>query len=97
MRGYEIMYVLDADLDEASRKAEMDKLHAILTGRGAHLASVNEWGVKTFAYPVKDLLKGYYVVAKVTAEEAALAEFRRLSRIDPHVIRSLITLDPDVK
>lgn len=95
MKKYEIMYILNADLDETARKAEIEKLHAILTNKGAVVGNVNEWGLRTFAYPINDILKGYYVVIKVSADEPALEEFKRLSKIDANVIRSLITVDQD--
>ena len=31
MGKYELMFILSADLDDASRKAEIEKLHKILT------------------------------------------------------------------
>ena len=95
MKKYEIMYIVKADLDEAARKAEIEKLHAILTDNGSKITNVNEWGLRDFAYPINDMLKGYYVVSKVTAEEAALKEFVRLAKIDQNVVRHLITVDKD--
>ena len=95
MKKYEIMYILKADLDEEARKSEIEKLHAILTGKGAKVTNVNEWGLRTFAYPINDMTKGYYVVIKVTAENEALKEFVRLAKIDLNVVRHLITVDQD--
>lgn len=93
MQKYEIMYILKADLEEAARKDEISRLHAILTEKGAVVTDVKEWGLKDFAYPIKDLTKGYYVVIKVTADQPALLEFGRLARIDANVLRHLITVD----
>lgn len=93
MKKYEIMYILTADLSEEERKAEMANLHAILTDNGAEVTDVNEWGVRDFAYPINDLLKGYYVVIKVCADNNAIREFERLSRINPRVIRHLVVVD----
>ena len=42
MRNYEIMYILRADLDEAGRAAEMEKLHKLLTDNGAEVKKVDE-------------------------------------------------------
>ena len=95
MRNYEIMYIVNASLDEEARKAEIEKLHSILTGNGATVTKVNEWGLRDFAYPINDMLKGYYVVIKVTADEAALKEFARLTKIDKNVVRHLVTVDQD--
>ncbi|MBO8427415.1 MAG: 30S ribosomal protein S6 [Firmicutes bacterium] len=95
MKKYEIMYILKADLDDASRTAEINKLHAILTGKGAKISKVDEWGVREFAYPINKLTKGYYVVVKVEADVNATKEFDRLAKIDSNVIRFLITIDRD--
>ena len=53
MKKYEIMYILKADLDDASRKGEIEKLHGLLTKGGATIANVNEWGLRDLAYPIK--------------------------------------------
>jgi len=92
MNKYEIMYILTATLDDAARKKEIEKLHDILTKNGAKITKVDEWGVKDFAYEIKDQKKGYYVVLKVTSDASALNEFSRLVRIDESVIRHLITV-----
>lgn len=95
MKKYEIMYILKADLDETARKNEIAKLQGILESNKAKVTNVNEWGVKDFAYEIKDATKGYYVVLKVSADAAALKEFTRLAKLDQNVIRNLITTDQD--
>ena len=95
MGKYEIMYILSANLDDAARKAEIEKLHGILTANSATIRNVNEWGVREFAYPINKLTKGYYVILKVTAEPEGLKEFDRLAKLDNQVIRFLITTDQD--
>lgn len=93
MKKYELMYIVKDGLDEEARKAEIEKLHAILTGKGAKVTEVKEWGLRNFAYPINDMIKGYYVIIKVTADEAALKEFARLAKIDQNVVRHLITVE----
>lgn len=91
MRKYEIMYILKADLDEAARKAEMDKLADLLTNNGAKVEKVDEsFGLRELAYPINDELKGYYVILKVSAEQVALYEFNRKVRHNANVLRHLI-------
>ena len=94
MKKYEIMYIVK-ELEEEARKAEIEKLHAILTSNGAKVTDVKEWGLRNFAYPIKKMTKGYYVVIKVTADQAALKEFDRLSKIDQNVVRHLCVVDKD--
>ena len=93
MKKYELMYIVKDGLDEETRKAEIEKLHGILTSNGAKLGEVKEWGLRAFAYPINKQVKGYYVVLKVSADEAALKEFTRLVSINPVVLRHLVVVD----
>lgn len=94
MRNYEIMYILKADLDEAGRKEVMDSIHGILLDKGATINDVDvKLGLRELAYPINDEVKGFYVVIKVTADEAALREFARLTKINPNVLRHLVVVD----
>ncbi|MBE6135042.1 MAG: 30S ribosomal protein S6 [Erysipelotrichaceae bacterium] len=95
MGKYEIMYILTPTLDDEARKAEIEKLHSILTAQKAQVKNVREWGVREFANPIKKQTKGYYVIVKVSAEPEGLKEFDRLARLDNNVIRFLITVDQD--
>ena len=95
MKKYELMYIVKDGLDEEARKAEIEKLHGILTSNGAKLGEVKEWGLRTLAYPINKEIKGYYVVVKLTAETTALNEFSRLAKINPNVVRHLFTVDQD--
>ena len=95
MKKYELMYIVKDGLDEEARKAEIEKLHKILTSNGATIGEVKEWGLRNFAYPINKQIKGYYVVVKLTADDAALNEFARLARINPNVVRHLFTVDQD--
>ena len=58
MGKYEIMYILSATLEEGARKAEIEKLHGILTAQKAVVRDVKEWGVNDFASPIKTFTKG---------------------------------------
>ncbi|HHT67501.1 MAG TPA: 30S ribosomal protein S6 [Erysipelotrichaceae bacterium] len=94
MRNYEIMYILRADLDEATREAEMKKVQTLLEENGGKVKSVDvKLGLRDLAYPINDLKKGFYVVLKVEADEAALYEFNRKVKINPAVLRHLVTID----
>jgi len=94
MRKYEIMYILRADLEEAARKEVMDKLASIITDNGGKVESTDEsMGLRELAYEIKDQTKGYYVVLKVSMDNAAINEFNRLVRINPSVLRHLIVVE----
>ena len=94
MRKYEIMYILKADLYEAAREAEMQNLQKLLEENGAKVNNVDiKLGLRELAYPINDETKGFYVVLKVEADEAALYQFNRKVKINPAVLRHLVTVD----
>ena len=94
MRKYEIMYILKADLDEAAREAAMQDLQKLLEDNGAKVNNVDtKLGLRELAYPINDETKGFYVVLKVEADEAALYQFNRKVKINPAVLRHLVTVD----
>lgn len=91
MAKYEIMYILNAELDEATRNQEIATLAKILTDNGAKVLETNEWGVRELAYEIKFQKRGYYVVLTLEASDnKATEEFKRLSTINKNVLRSLI-------
>ena len=94
MRKYEIMYILKADLDEAAREAAMQDLQKLLEDNGAKVNNVDtKLGLRELAYPINDETKGFYVVLKVEADEAALYQFNRKVKINSAVLRHLVTVD----
>ena len=91
MRKYEIMYILNSNLDEATRKSTIEGLNKILTDNGAKISDVNEWGNRELAYEIKNQTRGYYVVTTLTSDDAkAVSEFDRLSKINTSVLRHMI-------
>ena len=90
MRKYEIMYIVNANLDDAKRTEVITNLHAIITDNGGSITDVNEWGLKEFAYKIEDMSKGYYVVTNFEANNECLDEFDRLIGINQNIIRYMI-------
>lgn len=90
MKNYEIMYIVNASLDDDARAKLCESLHAIITNAGGNIDKVDEWGCKEFAYEINHMNKGYYYVINVTANNEGIAEFDRLARINTNVIRFLI-------
>lgn len=90
MKKYEIMYIVNASLDDAARQSVMDGMHKIITDHNGSIDKVEEWGVKEFAYEINHMNKGYYVLINVTANNEGIQEFDRLTRINSNIVRYLI-------
>ncbi len=90
MREYEIVYILDSTLDQDSVDAKLEVFHAAL---GGEIATVDHWGVRQLAYPIRKSQTGYYVIAHVAADPAGLPEFERLLKLDEETMRYLVVLN----
>ncbi|HKM02464.1 MAG TPA: 30S ribosomal protein S6 [Bacilli bacterium] len=92
MKKYEIMYILLAELSEEERKAEMESVHNVIVNNGGKVEKIDteKFGLREFAYPIKDLHKGFYVIIDVEADTAILAEFDRLTKLNNRVLRHII-------
>ena len=87
MRTYESIFIAHPDVVGDDQTAIIDKFKTILTDQGADVLKVDNWGVRTLAYPVKKQTKGCYVLVIFEAEATVIAEYERRMRIDEKVIK----------
>ncbi len=99
MRRYEVVFVLAPTLSEDEAKQLVANLSAAAEEKGATILSVDEWGKRRLAFPVKKFNDGIYVI--LTLEEAAAVavnELERRFRVTDAVIRFLtVRIDEDLK
>ncbi|MBQ2231704.1 MAG: 30S ribosomal protein S6 [Oscillospiraceae bacterium] len=88
---YEVLYIIDQDVDEEGVKALFEKFTALINEHGA-VVEADEWGKRKLAYPINDKPEGYYVLVKFTSGPEFPAELDRVMKITDGVVRSLITL-----
>ncbi len=91
---YEVMYIIDPNLEEDERTAIVEKFKALVEQHG----TVDEMEVKDkqkLAYEINYIGEGYYVLIQFTSDPAFPAELDRVLGITDGVMRSLITLRED--
>lgn len=57
MNKYEIMFIVKPDVEEEARNTLIENFKSILTANGGSVDNVNEWGLRDFAYEIKDYTK----------------------------------------
>ena len=87
--NYEALYILDPSLTEEQTAALVAKFKGVVEANGT-VTEVDEWGKRRLAYPINDLMEGYYVLMTFTALPGVPAELDRQFRINENVMRSLI-------
>ena len=95
MRPYEVMIILDAELDEETIRANVERWLQSLEARGAERGYVDFWGKRRFAYELKHRTEGYYVVFQAKAEPAAMDELHRVLSLADEVIRHKVLRIPE--
>ena len=87
--NYEAVYILKPDLSEEQIAALVERFKSVVEANGT-ISEVNEWGKRRLAYPIQDLMEGYYVLMTFTAAAAVPAELDRIFRITDGVMRSML-------
>ncbi len=88
---YEVLYVLNPNLNEEETQAVVEKFKTLIEQNGT-IDEMEEWGKRKLAYEINYLSEGYYVLAKFTSGPEFPAELDRILGITDGVIRSLVTL-----
>ncbi|MBE6037376.1 MAG: 30S ribosomal protein S6 [Clostridiales bacterium] len=89
MSNYEVMFIIDADLEDASKEAVIETVKGIIA-EGGEVGKVDVWGMRKLAYPILKKNDGYYVVIEFTAKPELPKELDRRLRISDSVIRHII-------
>src|SRR5438045_2067343 len=78
MRPYEVMVILDADLEEERIRGSVDRWLALIESRGAERGYIDFWGKRRLAYEINHRAEGYYVVIQAKSEPPAMEELSRV-------------------
>ncbi len=88
MRQYELMIILDSEIDERTVGTQLDKMLAVVTKDGGKLDNVDIWGRRRLAYDIKKQSEGIYAVVSMTAESATAKELDRQLGLNESVLRT---------
>jgi small subunit ribosomal protein S6 len=96
MKAYELMLVLDPNLDEEAHAAQLEKVSGIITADGGVVDSTEAWGRRRLAYEIDNMADGDYTVVEFHATTAAVAELDRVLHITDPVVRFMIVRRDDL-
>ena len=91
MKKYEIMFIVQPNLESEVLKKTVSDLEKIFTNNKATITLSKELGQKEFAYEIKGFKSGFYFLYNIDSNsDKAIKEFDRIALIDESVIRHLI-------
>lgn len=96
LRKYEIMVILDPDLDERTVAPSLDTYLNVVRQDGGTVDNVDVWGKRRFAYEINKKNEGIYAVLEVTAAPASVKELDRQFTLNESIVRTKVTR-PDAR
>lgn len=90
MRKYEVMVLIDSDVDERQAPALVEKHLEVITKGGGTVDNTDIWGRRRLAYDINKKSEAIYAVLQVTAEPATVSEMDRLMTIDEKIVRTKV-------
>ena len=96
MRQYEVMVILDPELEERTVAPSLDTFLNVIRQDGGTVGSVDVWGRRRLAYDIKKKSEGIYAILDVTCTPAAVSELDRQLGLNESVLRTKV-MRPDIR
>ena len=90
MRHYEVMVILDPDLDERTVAPSLDTFLNVVKQSGGTVDKVDIWGRRRLAYEINKKTEGIYAVVNFTATSTATVELDRQLKLSEAVMRTKV-------
>ena len=90
MRSYEVMIILDPEVDDRQVPQVVEGHLKPVVKAGAEVVATEVLGRRKLAYDIKKRSEGSYVVVNLHAEPDVVKEFNRRLTIDELVLRSKV-------
>jgi small subunit ribosomal protein S6 len=94
MRRYELMVILDPELEERTVAPSLDKFLNVVRKGGGTVENVDIWGRRRLAYEISKKTEGIYALVDMTTEPAVAKELDRQLNLNESVLRTKL-IRPD--
>lgn len=88
MRAYELMVILNPEVDERQVAPSMEKLLKIVIDNGGSVEKTDIWGKRRLAYDINKQSEGIYVVVNMTTTPEVAQELDRQLTLNETVMRT---------
>ncbi|PSK95497.1 SSU ribosomal protein S6P [Murinocardiopsis flavida] len=95
MRRYEVMVILDPNLDERTVSPSLEQFLAVVRNDGGSVEKVDVWGKRRLSYDINKVSEGIYAVIDLTATPDTVKELDRQLGLTEAVLRTKV-LRPEV-
>jgi small subunit ribosomal protein S6 len=90
MRHYEMMVILDPQLDERTVAPSLDQFLSVVKTQGGRIEKVDVWGKRRLSYEINKHTEGIYAVLDMSCTPAVVAELDRQLSLSESVLRTKV-------
>ena len=90
LRQYELMIILDPEIEERTVAPSLDKYLTVIKTDGGTVDKVDIWGRRRLAYDIQKKSEGIYAVIDFHAEPATAKELDRQLGLNEAVLRTKV-------
>jgi small subunit ribosomal protein S6 len=88
MRRYELMVLLDPEVEEKTVAPSLDQFLGVVRQDGGTVDKVDVWGRRRLAYEISKKTEAIYAVIDIVAEPASVKELDRQLNLNETVLRT---------
>ena len=91
MRKYELVCIVQPELDETAFKGVIDRVSGWVTDTGGSVDKVDVWGRRKLAYIIHKQREGQYVLMNISVDPKSTGELERNIRYLEPVMRHMLS------
>lgn len=88
MRKYEMMVILNPEIDERTVAPALEKLLNVVSANGGSVDATDIWGKRRLAYQIEKYSEGIYAVIEMTTDPQIAEELTRQLSLNESVLRT---------
>lgn len=88
MRKYEMMVILNPEIDERTVAPALEKLLTVVSANGGSVDATDIWGKRRLAYQIEKHSEGIYAVIDMTTTPQIAEELTRQLTLNESVLRT---------
>ena len=90
MRHYEVMVILDPDIEERSISPLIEGFMSVVREAKGKVEKIDTWGRRRLSYEINKKPEGIYSVIDLQAEPAVVKELDRQMNLNEQVLRTKV-------
>lgn len=96
MRDYELMLILNPDVDADRISAVLDRIRRVISDSGGEIVEEDNWGKKRLAFKIENQTDANYHIVSISMDPSLSAELENSLNLLDDVIRHMLVRQEEV-